>query len=539
MPGIKTPKTVKENFYFKFSNAESYKDLTIKKNQLTKDLINLYNNNTWNLKGKAEALDEKTKVEHNNNFNSFLNSVYLLDYIKTPKIITSINKNDFYKLIYKDESNTDRTEKNYIDGVKKWVKYIFVDHDKDLNFDWFIINQNKVFYEILKFNHENNNKLETLRKDINTLMHLLKISLGERVEVVNKYKVLNMALSKMHDMKERDNILDEREEKAFIEYSELLKLRQQLYNDWLETYENAPLTKYKNPILRIKNIMSLLVSFYVLYPPMRLEIMNLKIIKSEDEATENDASILIKNRKNIFLYFQTEKKGHKPIKFNINDPVIKSYSESNINILIDNIVESVELYPREYLFETSKGEPYKEKSLQKALYDLVPGKNLGVNGFRSSYYSYWYYKMNKNQLDRAAFFSRTSPDTIINNYVKRIYNNNSIQETNNNKIIEKPLKIEVKTEIKAPEIKNKKLTDEQQQARHTKKKEYLNHYYESNKNVMLEKAKQNDKANYFLRYTRELKSNMIKWENIKPATIIKYKLHHENGKFWSDLESNN
>ena len=84
---------------------------------------------------------------------------------------------------------------------------------------------------------------------------------------------------------------------------------------------------------------------------MRLEIMNLKIIKSEDEAAENDASILIKNRKNIFLYFQTEKKGHKPIKFNINDPVIKSFSESNINILIDNIVESVELYPRKYLFE--------------------------------------------------------------------------------------------------------------------------------------------------------------------------------------------
>ena len=147
--------------------------------------------------------------------------------------------------------------------------------------------------------------------------------------------------------------------------------------------------------------------------------------------------------------------------------------------------------------------------------------------------------MNKNQLDRAAFFSRTSPDTIINNYVKRIYNNNSIQETNNNKIIEKPLKIEVKTEIKAPEIKNKKLTDEQQEARHTKKKEYLNKYYESNKNVMLNKIKENDKATYFLRYIRELKSNMIKWENLKPATIIKYKLHHENGKFWSDLESNN
>jgi len=404
MPGIKTPKKVKENFYFKFSNTDSYKDLTIKKNQTTKDLINIYNNNTWNLKEKAEALDEKTKIEHNNNFNSFINNVYLLDYIKIPKIQTSINKNDFYKFKYKDEENTDITEKNYIDGVKKWIKYIFVDHSKDLNLDWIIINHNKVFLEILKFNNVKNNTLETLRKDVNTLMHLLKISLGERVEVVNKYKVLNMALSKMHEIKERENILDEREEKAFIEYTELLKLRQQLYNEWLEIYENTPLTKYKNPILRIKNIMSLLVSFYTLYTPMRLEIMHLKIIKSEDEAIENEASIYIKNKNNIYLYFQTENKGHKPIKFNINDAVIKSYSESNINILIENTVESVELYPRKYLFETSTGKQYEEKSLQRALYELVPDKNLGVNGFRSSYYTYWYYKINKNQLDRAAIF---------------------------------------------------------------------------------------------------------------------------------------
>ncbi len=98
---------------------------------------------------------------------------------------------------------------------------------------------------------------------------------------------------------------------------------------------------------------------------MRLEIMHLKTIKSEDEATENEASILIKNKNNIFLYFQTEKKGHKPIKFNINDAVIKSYSESNINVLIENIVESVELYPREYLFETSKGEQYKENHYKR------------------------------------------------------------------------------------------------------------------------------------------------------------------------------
>ena len=96
--------------------------------------------------------------------------------------------------------------------------------------------------------------------------------------------------------------------------------------------------------------------------------------------------------------------------------MIKSYSESNINILIENIVESVELYPRKYLFETSTGKQYEEKSLQRALYELVPDKNLGVNGFRSSYYTYWYYKINKNQLDRAAFFSRTTVNNSSNNY---------------------------------------------------------------------------------------------------------------------------
>ncbi len=42
-----------------------------------------------------------------------------------------------------------------------------MDHSKDINLDWFIINHNKVVLEILRFNNENNNKLETVRKDIN------------------------------------------------------------------------------------------------------------------------------------------------------------------------------------------------------------------------------------------------------------------------------------------------------------------------------------------------------------------------------------
>ncbi len=43
-----------------------------------------------------------------------------------------------------------------------------------------------------------------------------------------------------------------------------------------------------------------------------------------------------------------------------------------------------------------------------------------------------------------------------------------------------------------------------------------------------------------MRYTRELSANFMKWENIKPSTIIKFKLQvDKNGnKYWSELDPN-
>jgi hypothetical protein len=70
---------------------------------------------------------------------------------------------------------------------------------------------------------------------------------------------------------------------------------------------------------------------------------------------------------------------HKPIKYNLNDDLIKSFSKTNVDTLIENIIESVETYPRKDLFISSNGKPYTEKSLQEILYELVPNKNLGVN----------------------------------------------------------------------------------------------------------------------------------------------------------------
>ncbi len=46
----------------------------------------------------------------------------------------------------------------------------------------------------------------------------------------------------------------------------LIKIRQDLYNDWLEEYETTALNKYKNTKLRIK-IKVILLSFSLLLPP--------------------------------------------------------------------------------------------------------------------------------------------------------------------------------------------------------------------------------------------------------------------------------
>ena len=112
-------------------------------------------------------------------------------------------------------------------------------------------------------------------------MKLLKLSIGERQEIINKYKLINITLSKIYEFGQKSNKLTPLEETKFINYDELLKIRQSLYNDWLDEYENTALTKYKNLKLRIKNIKSLLISFYLLFPPLRLEAFNLKVIKDQ------------------------------------------------------------------------------------------------------------------------------------------------------------------------------------------------------------------------------------------------------------------
>ena len=506
----KTPKIVKDTFYLTWSNPKNYNELTIKKNAITKQLENIYNSNIWNLKTQSEELNKK--IEYNGIFNGFTNNIYLLDYKQKPKITTIIKK-DFYGYKYKGD-NKDRTELNYINVYKAWINNIFPEHANDLNLDFFIYNQNEVLYKLFEYRNNNNLSLETIRKDINLLMKLLKIAVDERSEIVNKYKVLQMALSKMHEQKEQNNELNEDEAESFVPFDDLVELRNKIYNEWEEKYENTPLKKYKNPNLRINNMKALLLTFYTHFPPSRNEALNLVIVKSEKEAKTKEAAIYIKDNSNIWIYYNDIKKNHPPIEFNLNDDVIKSFSKKYVNLLIENIVDSVNDYPREYLFINSNNEPYSEKSLQRMLYDLLKEKAIGVNSLRSSYASKWVPKCNANQVQRIAYLMRTSSKMLYSNYLKK---SDEVKED------ETPKTIQQTTTPK----NIIKLTNEERDEYNNKRKDYHKQYYEKRKDDLLDRARVNDKAKYHIRVVRELNMNKKDYEKMKPETIEKYKIVYD------------
>jgi hypothetical protein len=100
----------------------------------------------------------------------------------------------------------------------------FPDQVGTKNLNWFVFNQNKVLLTLLNGRNERNNKSETLRKDINLMLHLLEIAAAPK-EIITKYKLINKNLSLIHEQKESENKLDEEEQKKFIDYNDLLEIK--------------------------------------------------------------------------------------------------------------------------------------------------------------------------------------------------------------------------------------------------------------------------------------------------------------------------
>ena len=529
MPG-KVPAQKLADYYITFSSPEGYKELIIKKDSLTNNLKSLINDNIFNIVSLSQQLENKNKIENIKNYViAWAHDVPLLTNSKSIKF-KSFLVSDFLNYKFQGD-NTQRTEKNYIEQFNAIINNIAPEFKGETKLNFFINNHLEIFYKCLKYRNDKKQSLDSFKNDVKLIVKFLKMILGTKNELYIKYSVLLSSLSKIIEFKEKSNIVSsETEIKNFTPYEELLKLQDKLNIEYDKAELDTPLNKLKNnDKLFMMNQKLILFSLYILFPPFRGEIYDIKIIKNEADKDSNENTLYIKDSKNIILYLNGVKKKHDPIQINLNDNVIKSYSKNLIDRLINLIYESLNNFPRDWLFLNTKGTRASQDTLKDWLNSII---KINIPNLRSSYISYWYNKLNRLQKDRLIAFMRTSSKYAELNYLKQYNNINTPDEIKNigvetseynNSTKEAEPEQEPEPELKI-KTRQPRLTNEQRAERRNKKNEYYKNYYEDNKEKIIEKAKENSRANYGRRLIRELNNNSKDISTVQEKTIEKWNI---------------
>ena len=531
MPG-KVPAQKLANYYINFSSPSGYKDLIIKNDTITKNLKSLISDNIFNIVSLSQQLENKNKIENVKNYKiAWCHEIPLLTNSKSIKF-KSFLVSDFLNYKFQGD-NTQRTEKNYIEQFNAIINNITPEFKTEKNLNFFINNHLEIFYKCLLYRNDKKQSLDSFKNDVKLIVKFLKMILGAKNELYIKYSVLLSSLSRLIEFKEKANIISsETEIKNFTPYEELLKIQDKLNIEYDKAELDTPIIKLKNnEKLFMTNQKLLLFSWYILFPPFRGEIYDIKIIKNEKDKDSNENTLYIKDSKNIILYLNGIKKKHDPIKINLNDDVLKSYSKNLIERLINLIYDSLKIFPREWLFINTKGNKASQDTLKDWINSII---KINIPNLRSSYISYWYPKINRLQKDRLIAFMRTSSKYAELNYLKQYdittpdeIQNIGVETSEYNNHGTKEPETEQETEFKI-KTRQPRLTNEQRVERRNKKNEYHKKYYDENKEQMIIKAKENSRANYGRRLIRELNNNSKDISTVKDDTLEKWNIKYNS-----------
>lgn len=232
-------------------------------------------------------------------------------------------------------------------------------------------NLNKIFQYI-----NNSNYAVSTKRDYLIIYSIVLKNFNQ----MNAYKIVYEQVkkyAKIHNDNEYKQCLDENEQKNYIKYEDLLIKVNLLIDEYNEN---------KNK----KNIMKLLLlSLYVLHPPLRNDYYNMKIIYNDyDDDTKNN--FLLVSNNNYYVIIN-------------NDKVIKKHGRGEIPILnkiVKNILTiylSDYAYNHIYLFENNNNKPYTKRQIQYYINQMFKNDNktLTIYNLRSAYISNFY----KNNLD--------------------------------------------------------------------------------------------------------------------------------------------
>lgn len=542
-----------------YKSLQNYKELKIIDDEISQKIKDKVINNHWNLDEKFNELEIYYQQIGISNIISWKQGIQYLDYIGNVKTrntsITAFKRGD-YKAIGTDRPNSITTEKGYADRLTFYTRTFepFKKYSNEDNFNWVLIENRKLLYEILNYNNSKQNQLTTINNDLKTMIRAIKIILeNPEHEIRWKYSSLQIAFGDLDRFKDDLNqISSVNELKSFIPYEQLLDLVDILENKYRiaknslpDDIKNNPL-KHPNEVVFLNQVL-IAVAINVLDFPSRLDKFEMKIITNETQVEPNKCYILLTNP--LTFIFNNNKKKHKPLKYVLDAIPILGLNK-RLNALI---IESILTYPRISLFikkDTWQSQlltPVNEATISEWIRHLIPNKTLNIGTFRSSFVSYYYPKFNNQGKKIMTIRMRTSIDEINRAYLKFYNNPDTLAKVKiepsaellakaNSGQIDNPItinNIKIKQEptednISNPPLKVQPVINIQDRRKENAKKWYSN---PENKEKHKNKVRENSKlsSTYRKRFIRELNSGVMDINRIKPETIEKYNIKFING----------
>lgn len=169
---------------------------------------------------------------------------------------------------------------------------------------------------------------------------------------------------------------DLREKSGDEQLNNRMNKKQWSLEELIDIMRNIQMTDYKSTIIK------LLIAMYTINPPLRNDYYNVKIIKDNSIANDNDNYIDLKNK--ILNIYCTKSKKYQKVLL--------------CDELIDIINESLNIFPRNYLFTKKNGENFSSSaslsvSLLNILKEFMNDKHFSFNTFRHAY-AEWSLKQN-------------------------------------------------------------------------------------------------------------------------------------------------
>ena len=477
---------------------KNYKDLKKTKNN---KLLKLYSYGKWFIEDTPFTLKSKFDYAKKNfistygGSNAWTEKLFLYD-INNYDI--SITLSGLEKGEYQQDQCSDNQYANVINFIKKNIY-----KTDDDNLGWLLKNNIKILELLMEYRIDKKQSISTFNNDLKMFARVFKIALGDTHELYKKYSQLQTDLNSLLIEKETGkNTLNKYEKDKYIDFDNLLKIRQDLEDNWRTELDKNSIKSKSVWELHYK---MLLLSSYVLTPCVRTELMITKFANTEEEMSDNIDYVYIPQEldKAVEYNFKICKKGKPVERYTIG------YNDESRSKLSALFRESLLLYKREFVFPQIKNMDKSSTiaNVNQFLRTLIKGTTLGVNVIRSSYIT-WRNKngVSYNDMKEDAIRLRNSVETQMKDYLKKTD--------------------DIKTDYVANEIKIKDGIDALQ-----KEKDYKKEYYEKNKDKIKEYVNANKNKKNAIYHINKYKKTGIE---PKEAVITKWKLYKENDKWKSE-----